>query len=117
MTSYTRWQDIRPEHVARAGGEEAVRAGKEELLAQVTGRKLAELRRARGLTQQEVADRMGVSKGRVSQIERGHLSGQEVLARFDAFDPLFREALPLSLEEIFIYEMGGEDYAVRDIVL
>lgn len=25
---------------------------------------------------------MGVSKGRVSQIERGHLSGQEVLARF-----------------------------------
>ncbi|KPC86976.1 XRE family transcriptional regulator, partial [Streptomyces sp. NRRL WC-3753] len=55
MTSYTRWQDIRPEHVARAGGEEAIRAGKEELLAQVTGRKLAELRRARGLTQQEVA--------------------------------------------------------------
>ncbi|MET7509759.1 helix-turn-helix transcriptional regulator [Streptomyces albidoflavus] len=43
---------------------------------------LAELRRARGLTQQEVAERMGVSKGRVSQIERGHLSGQEVLARF-----------------------------------
>ena len=42
---------------------------------------------------------------------------EEVLARFDAFDPLFREALPLSLEEIFIYEMGGEDYAVRDIVL
>ncbi len=82
MTRYTRWQDIRPEHVARAGGEEAVRAGKEELLAQVTGEKLAELRRARGLTQQEVAERMGVSKGRVSQIERGHLSGQEVLARF-----------------------------------
>jgi len=27
------------------------------------------------------------------------------------------EALPLSLEEIFIYELGGEDYAVRDIVL
>ena len=26
-------------------------------------------------------------------------------------------ALPLSLEEIFIYELGGEDYAVRDIVL
>ena len=30
---------------------------------------------------------------------------------------LFLEALPLSLEEIFIYELGGEDYAVRDIVL
>jgi hypothetical protein len=25
--------------------------------------------------------------------------------------------LPLTLEEIFIYELGGEDYAVREIVL
>lgn len=82
MSGYTRWQDIRAEHVARAGGEEAVRAGKEELLAEVTGRRLAELRRARGLTQQQVADRMGITKGRVSQIERGNVSGQDVLARF-----------------------------------
>lgn len=84
MSGYTRWQDIRAEHVARAGGEEAVQAGKEELLAETTGRRLSELRRARGLTQQEVADRMGVTKGRVSQIERGHISGQDVLARFAA---------------------------------
>ncbi|HEY9439097.1 MAG TPA: helix-turn-helix transcriptional regulator [Streptomyces sp.] len=84
MSGYTRWQDIRAEHVARAGGEDAVRAGKEELLAEVTGRRLAELRRTRGLTQQQVADRMGVTKGRVSQIERGSVSGQDVLARFAA---------------------------------
>jgi transcriptional regulator with XRE-family HTH domain len=32
------------------------------------------------LTQQQVADRMAMSKGRVSQIERGKVSGQEVLA-------------------------------------
>jgi len=25
--------------------------------------------------------------------------------------------LPLSLEEIFIYELGGVDYAVKDILL
>ena len=31
--------------------------------------------------------------------------------------PILMEALPLTLEEIFIYELGGEDYAVRDIVL
>jgi transcriptional regulator with XRE-family HTH domain len=43
---------------------------------------LAELRKARGLTQQQVADRMGVTKGRVSQIEQGKISGQDVLARF-----------------------------------
>ncbi|WP_069170697.1 helix-turn-helix domain-containing protein [Streptomyces griseus] len=84
MSGYTRWLDIRAEHIARVGGEEAVRAGKEELLAEVTGRRLAELRRARGLTQQQVADRMGITKGRVSQIERGNVSGQDVLARFAA---------------------------------
>ena len=31
--------------------------------------------------------------------------------------PLFVDVLPLTLEEIFIYELGGEDYAVKDIVL
>ena len=29
----------------------------------------------------------------------------------------FYEVLPLSLEEIFIYELGGADHAVKDIVL
>ena len=31
--------------------------------------------------------------------------------------PLFLDAQPLTLEEIFIYEMGGADYAVQDILL
>ncbi len=54
--------------------------------------------------------------GRVyTYIVRG--SSEEILNRFAVYDPLFAEALPLSLEEIFIYEMGGEDYAVRDILL
>ena len=84
MSGYVRWNDIRADQVARAGGEEAVQAGKEELLAEVIGHRLAEIRRARGLTQQQVADRMGVTKGRVSQIEQGKISGQDVLARFAA---------------------------------
>ncbi len=41
----------------------------------------------------------------------------EVQKRFSVYNPIFQEALPLTLEEIFIYEMGGEDYAVRDIQL
>ena len=54
--------------------------------------------------------------GRVyTYIVRG--SVEEVRQRVEATQPLFVEALPLSLEEIFIYEMGGDDYAVRDIVL
>lgn len=84
MSSYVRWSDIRAEQVQRAGGEHAVEAGKQELLAQIIGHRLAEVRRARGLTQQQVAERMGVTKGRVSQIEQGKISGQDVLARFAA---------------------------------
>lgn len=82
MSSYVRWKDIRAEEVERAGGEAAFEAGKRELLAEVIGHRLAEVRRARGLTQQQVADRMGVTKGRVSQIEQGKISGQEIIARF-----------------------------------
>ena len=54
--------------------------------------------------------------GRIhTYIVRG--TAEEVGKRFEALNPLFCEALPLTLEEIFIYEMGGEDYAVRDILL
>ena len=40
-----------------------------------------------------------------------------IKARMAAYDPLLLEALPLSLEEIFIYEMGGADYGVKEILL
>ena len=54
--------------------------------------------------------------GRVyTYIVRG--TAEEVEGWFRPLSPLFMETLPLSLEEIFIYEMGGEDYAVRDIAL
>ena len=68
----------------RAGGEQSVEEGKQELLAAVVGHRLAEVRRARGLTQQQVAERMGVTKGRISQIEQGKISGQDVVARYAA---------------------------------
>ena len=34
----------------------------------------------------------------------------------DKGSPVVVDALPLTLEEIFIYEMGGEDYEVKDIL-
>jgi transcriptional regulator with XRE-family HTH domain len=43
---------------------------------------LADLRKRRGMTQRQVATRMGVTVGRVSQIERGDVSTQEVLNRY-----------------------------------
>ena len=42
---------------------------------------------------------------------------QAVLNRLQECQPLFVDAVPLTLEEIFIYELGGVDYAVKDIVL
>ena len=51
----------------------------------------------------------------ITYIVRG--SREEVLHRMQALSPLLLEAIPLTLEEIFIYELGGEDYAVRDIML
>ena len=48
-------------------------------------------------------------------IVRGNAT--DVTNRLAVYAPILLEALPLTLEEIFIYELGGEDYAVRDIVL
>lgn len=42
---------------------------------------------------------------------------EEALKAMGQYHPLYMEALPLSLEEIFIYELGGVSYAVQDILL
>ena len=42
---------------------------------------------------------------------------ESILNRMQITAPLLLEAIPLTLEEIFIYELRGADYAVRDIVL
>jgi ABC-2 type transport system ATP-binding protein len=42
---------------------------------------------------------------------------EEISGRIASIDPVFYDMIPLTLEEIFIYELGGEDYAVRDIIL
>ena len=54
--------------------------------------------------------------GRVNTyIIRG--SSQDAQAQIAALNPLLMDAVPLTLEEIFIYELGGADYAVKDILL
>ena len=45
------------------------------------------------------------------------MNAQEATERLMAYSPLLVDAIPLTLEEIFIYELGGADYAVHDIVL
>ena len=38
-------------------------------------------------------------------------------ARLASVSPLFMDTVPLTLEEIFIFEMGGADYAVKELLL
>ena len=86
MTEIRRWRDT--DHLERAvetaGGREAFDTAIVRMLDETRGWRLAEMRKRRGLTQEQVAQRMGVSISRVSQIESGDLSTQEVLTRYIA---------------------------------
>ena len=54
--------------------------------------------------------------GRLIQlILRGR--AEELTAKLSRCSPFFLDVLPLSLEEIFIYELGGEDHEIRNILL
>ena len=56
------------------------------------------------------------STGRLQQlILRG--SAEELTAKLSAAGPLFLDVVPLNLEEIFIYELGGADHEVKDIIV
>jgi DNA-binding XRE family transcriptional regulator len=84
MTSVKRWRDT--DHLQRAvdtaGGQDAFNTAVSAMLDQARGWRLAELRKRREMTQEQVATRMGVSVGRVSQIEAGDVSTQDVLSRY-----------------------------------
>jgi DNA-binding XRE family transcriptional regulator len=82
MTNFPKWQDVRDGIVAGAGGEEAVTGARHRNQAYIDGYRLAERRKALGLTQAQVAERMSVTKSRVSQIERGEVSTIEAVARY-----------------------------------
>ena len=41
----------------------------------------------------------------------------EIASKFECCNPLFYDLLPLTLEEIFVYELGGADYEIQNILL
>ena len=56
------------------------------------------------------------SSGRLKTlVVRG--TAEQIREKAAAADTVYFDVLPLSLEEIFIYELGGADYAVKDILL
>ena len=82
MTNFPKWQDVRDGIVAGVGGEEAVTEARRRNQAYIDGHQLAERRKALGLTQAQVAERMSVTKSRISQIERGEVSTIDAVARY-----------------------------------
>ncbi|GAA4223210.1 helix-turn-helix transcriptional regulator [Streptosporangium canum] len=86
MTGHRKWRESG--HLERAietaGGVERFEAETRHLREEAQAWRLAEMRKRRGLTQNQVAESMGVSVGRVSQIEKGDVSTREVLDRYVA---------------------------------
>src|SRR5690348_18391948 len=80
MTSYSKW-DLAA-YIDRVGGEKEAERRRKALMARQSGQRLAEERKRHGLTQAQLAQAMGVTSGRVSQIERGELATIDAVARY-----------------------------------
>lgn len=96
MTEFHDWEDLRAE--LDDGDDEALTVERARTEAWINAYHLAEERKRLGLTQREVAEQMGVTPGRVSQIENGDLDVNEVatLGRY-------AQALGARLRIIFDY--------------
>lgn len=82
MTDFPMWREVRADVVAAADGEEAVAEARKRNQAYIDGHRLAERRKALGLFQTDVTDKMGVTKSRVSQIERGEVFAVDAIGRY-----------------------------------
>lgn len=83
-----RWKDVKAEAMRRqpwlasAEAEEQRTQIRQENTAKIRGHELAELRKAAGLTQADVARALHLSQARVSQIEHGQLDSLELLRAY-----------------------------------
>jgi DNA-binding XRE family transcriptional regulator len=81
MSTGRRWEDIKAEahrrHPELSDPERRAKAHA-ELDAFVAGHHLKELRKALGKTQAEIAQVLGVSQSRISQIENGNIDAMEL---------------------------------------
>ena len=76
-----RWEDLY-EELYDAEDRAEIELLKTRLLSDLKTHRLAQARKSRGLTQRDVAASMGLSVGRISQIERGQVTSVEVLGRY-----------------------------------
>mgnify|MGYP001129308849 CR=1 FL=1 len=99
MTEFHDWDDIRAE--LAGGDDEALAVERARTEAWISAFHLAEERKRLGLTQRQVADLMGVTPGRVSQIENGDLEANEVAT-------LSRYARALGARMRIIFDYGND---------
>ncbi|MEV4496788.1 helix-turn-helix transcriptional regulator [Micromonospora arborensis] len=99
MSDFHDWNDIRAE--LHDGDDEALDAERSRTEAWTSAFHLAEERKRLGLTQRQVAELMGVTPGRVSQIENGDLEANEVAT-------LSRYARALGARMRIIFDYGDD---------
>ncbi|HZM82305.1 MAG TPA: helix-turn-helix transcriptional regulator [Candidatus Limnocylindrales bacterium] len=99
MTEFHDWEDIRAE--LHDGDDAALAAERDRTEAWVSAFHLAEERTRLGLTQRQVADLMGVTPARISQIENGDLEVNEV-------STLNRYAQALGARMRIIFDYGND---------
>jgi DNA-binding transcriptional regulator YiaG len=85
--NFTSWRDVKAKAAAADPRSDAERqaglaAAAERREAYIRGHQLAEIRKAAGLTQAQVADALSVSQARVSKIEHGEISGIDVVRAY-----------------------------------
>ena len=90
MTEATNWRDVKAKARAtdptwdsddRVARRQQMRA---QMLAAVSGARLAEIRQELGLTQVQLAEAAGLSQARISQIENGDSVGLDTLRAYVA---------------------------------
>lgn len=99
MSEFYDWADVRAD--LHDGDDAALAAERARTEAWISAFHLAEERKRLGLTQRHVADLMGVTPGRVSQIENGDLDVNEVAT-------LGRYAQALGARMRIIFDYGGD---------
>lgn len=99
MTEFHDWDNIRAE--LHDGDDAAVAVERARTEAWINAFNLAEERKRLGLTQRQVADLMGVTPGRISQIENGDLDVNEVAT-------LSRYAQALGARMRIIFDYGND---------
>jgi transcriptional regulator with XRE-family HTH domain len=90
--------------------EARVAGHRERMRAEQRAYRLAEIRRAQGLTQNDVAETMGVSQRRVSAVERGALERTEIgtiIAYINALGGQVEVMARFGDEHLVIADQGG----------